>query len=256
MMKPFFLWNNVLRGITPTFSGTTVAGKAPANATDWHDFSYFTADSGDLDFTVGANTDIDAFSIYTATHTASSTIALKYESGVSSFTTLHTYTATSGKLTLDTFSSVTVASGRRIRISFTGGPINVRQLVVGEYLEAEQGQYDDITWPNLAGGVKTSNIVSVNGSIIGRTIKRMERKGVLSLEYLSASWYRTNWEPFAKHAARYPFIWQPNPAGRPDEVGFAAVEGGLPSPTNMGGMGDRMHSNWNLHILTADENSI
>jgi len=253
MIKPYFLWDNVLRGLSSTWSGTTVSGKAPANATDWFDWSYFEADAGDLDYTVSADTDIDAASIYTATNTAATTIALKYESGVSSFTTLKTWTATSGKLTLDTFSSVTVSSGRRIRLSFSGGDINVRQLVVGEKLEAEQGQYADMTYPTLTGGVKTSNVVSVNGSIIGRTIKRLERRGVLSLEYLSASFYRNSFEQFAQHAARRPFIYQPNPAGRPNDVAFAAVEGGIQSPQNMAGMGDRMSMSWKLHMLVADE---
>lgn len=253
MMKPKFLWNNVLRGITPSFSGTTVSGKAPANATDWFDWSYFTADAGDLDYTVGADTDIDAASIFTATHSTSTTISLKYESGVSSFTTLKTWTATSGKLTLDEFTGVTVSSGRRIRFSFSGGDINVRQLVVGEVLEAEQGQYSDMTYPSLTGGVKTSNVVSVNGSIIGRSIKRLERRGNLNLEFLSASWYRTNWEPFAQHASRYPFIYQPNPTGQPTEVAFSAVEGGVPSPSNMANRGDRMMVKYKLHNLVADE---
>jgi len=256
MMRPKFLWNNVLRGITPTWSGTTVTGKGPANSVDWFNWSYFTADAGDLDFTMTANTDIDAASIYTATNTASTTIALKYESSVSSFTTLKTWTATSGKLTLDEFTGVTVSSGRRIRLSFSGGDINVRQLVVGEVLEAEQGQYDDMTYPTLTGGVKTSNVVSVNGSIIGRSIKRLERRGTLSLDYLSASWYRTNWEPFAKHAARYPFIYQPNPSGQPTEVAFSAVEGGISSPSNMANLGDRMTFKWKLHNLVADEFAI
>ena len=255
MMKPKFLWNNVLRGITPTWSGTTVTGKGPANATDWFDWSFFEADAGDLDFTMTANTDIDAASIYTATNTASTTIALKYESSVSSFTTLKTWTATSGKLTLDEFTGVTVSSGRRIRLSFSGGDINVRQLVVGEVLQSEMGQFTTMTWPTLTGGVKTSNVVSVNGSIIGRSIKRLERKGVLDMEYFSAAWYRANWEPFVQHAARYPFIYAPDLDGRPTEVAFAAVEGGVQSPSNMG-LGDRMAHKMKLHMLAADEFAI
>jgi len=252
MMQPKFLWDNVLRGITPTWSGTTVSGKGPSNATDWFDWSYFEADAGDLDYTMSDSTDIDAATIYTATNTATTTIALKYESGVSSFTTLKTWTATSGKLTLDEFSGVTVSSGRRIRLSFSGGDINVRQIVVGEVLEAEQGQFTTMKWPTLTGGVKNSNVMSVNGSIIGRSIKRLERKGMLDLEYLSASWYRANFEPFVQHAARYPFIYAPDLDGRETEVAFAAVEGGIQSPENMG-LGDRMSSKMKLHMLAADE---
>ena len=69
MIYPKFLHSNSLRGITPTWSGTTVAAKGPENAVDWFDFSYFEADSGTLDYTVAADTDIDALSVYVATFT-------------------------------------------------------------------------------------------------------------------------------------------------------------------------------------------
>lgn len=254
MMKPRFLYDSVLKGITPTFSGTTVVGKGPTNSTDWMDFSYFTADAGDLDFVTTTNTDIDAIAIYCATHTASSTIALKYESTVSSFTTLATKTATSGILSLDEFTGVTVTSGRRIRLSFTGGPVNVRQIVVGEVMEAEMGQFDTMIYPNFTQGVKSTNVMSVNGSILGRSIKRMDRRGKLSLEHLTAAWVRSTWEPFANHCVRFPFIYWPNPTGQPTEVAFASVLM-VQGPQNMG-MGDRMSVEWDLHMLVADNEAV
>ena len=177
MILPKFLYNNVLRGITPTWSGTTVTGKEPANAIDWRDFSYFSADSGNLDFTMTANTDIDTLSVYVATFTGTGaeTIELQYESSPSVYTSLQTVNPAGGKLTFDEFTGVTVSSSRNIRfVIATGtGTLLIRQLVVGEVLEAETGQFASMTYPNLVGGVKVSNVISTNGSIIGRSIKML-----------------------------------------------------------------------------------
>jgi len=252
-LKPKVLYNNVLRGVTPTWSGTTVSGKPPASATDWRDFSFFEADAGDLDFTMGSDTDIDSFSIYTASHSTSNTIALKYESGVSSFTTLQTYTATSGKLTFDEFSSVTVSSGRRIRISFTGGTVNVRQLVVGEALEMQRGQWDSAVPPTFTQGVKFTNTISENGSVLGRSIKRLERTGKIMLDHLTASWVRSDWEPFSEHCARYPFIYKWDPVTYSSEIGFAFATK-INAPKHAGN--SFLSVDMPLRVLVADEEAI
>lgn len=256
MILPKFLYNNVLRGITPTWSGTTVTGKEPANSIDWRDFSYFSADSGNLDFTMTTNTDIDTLSVYVATFTGTGaeTIELQYEDSPASFTSLQTVNPAGGKLTFDEFSGVTVTSGLKIRFVITTGTgtLLIRQLVVGEVLTAETGQFASMTYPNLTGGVKVSNVIATNGSIIGRSIKRLERTGMLDLDLLTATWYRANWETFAQHAARYPFIYQPDSTNYASEVAFSAVEGGIPSPKNMG-KGDRMAISWKLRNLVADE---
>ena len=255
MIKPKFLYSNVLRGITPTFSGTTIVGSGPANATDWRDFSYFEADTGELDYTVSADTDIDAISIYVATTAGSNSITIKYESTPSTYTTLKTYATPSGTLTLDEFTGVTVLSGRKIRLSIVAATtMKIRQIVVGEVLEAEQGQFASMQYPTLFGGAKISNTISVNGSIIGRTIKRLERSGTLELQYLTASWVRSTWEPFAQHAIRYPFIYKPDPTNYVNEVAFSATEK-VSAPSNSG-KGDRMNVSWKLRNLVADQYAV
>ena len=258
MLLPKVLWNSPLRGITPTFSGTTLAGKPPANAVDWLDFSYFEADSGNLDYTMTTDTDIDAFSVYVATFTGTGaeTITLQYESSPSAFTTLGTaVNPAGGKLTWQEFTPVTVSSGRKIRfvINVGTGTLLIRQLVVGEALEMETGQFASMVYPSLNAGVKTSNTQSVNGSILGRTIKRQEKKGKLSLENLTASWVRSNWEPFAAHACRYAFIYAPNTRDYTDEISFATMEGELKAPMNTAGRGSRMSVEMPLRMQFADE---
>ena len=257
MIKPKFLFSNVLRGITPTWSGTTVSGSGPANATDWRDFSYFQADSGNLDYTMTADTDIDTLSVYVAnfTGTGSQSIELQYESSPSTFTSLETKTTTSGKLTFDEFTGVTVSSGRKIRFVITvgTGSLLIRQLVVGEVMEAERGQWADATVPTFYQGIQVTNSISQNGSVLGRSIKRVEKQGKINLDFLSASWVRSTWEPFAQHAARYPFIYQWNNRDYPLETAFAVAQKiQAPSHTSNG----LLNANMPCRFLVADENAI
>jgi hypothetical protein len=256
-IQPRFLYNNVLRGITPTWSGTSVSGSTYENALDWLDYSYFQANSGNLDFTMTANTDIDTLSIYVAnfTGTGSQSIVLQYESSPSTFTTLVTKTTTSGKLSFDDFSGVTVSSGRKIRFVITvgTGALLIRQLVVGEAMTAERGQWASATPPTFYQGIKVTNSISQNGSILGRSIKRVEKQGQIKLDHLSASWVRSTWEPFAQHAARYAFIYQWNERDYPLETAFAIAQDiKAPNHTNSGLLSVDMP----CRFLVADENAI
>jgi hypothetical protein len=258
MIYPKFIYNNALRGITPTWTGTTVAGKGHENCVDWRDFSYFQADSGTLDYTVGADTGLDSFSVYVAsfTGTGAETIEIQYESAPSTFTSLQTVNPAGGKLTFDEFSSVTVLSGRKIRIIITvgTGSLLIRQLVAGEALTAEYGQYESMTYPDLLGGVKVTNNIAQNGSVLGRSIKRTERMGKIELDYLTPSWVRNTWEPFAAHMARYPFIYLPDPTNHPTVVAFTVAEQ-IATPQNTP-YGDRHSVSFKVRHLVADELSI
>jgi len=253
MIKPKFLWDSAIRGITPTFSGTTIAGKTPANATDWRDFSFFTADTGNLDYVMTSDTTIDAVSIFVATYTGggSESIALKYESSPSTFTTLATLSTTGGKLSLTEFTEVTVLTGRKIRFVITAGTsLDIRQLVVGPILEAETGQYQGMQDPILLGGLKSTNTISANGSIIQRSIKRLERMSTLELTYLSPAFVRGDWEDFSRHAARYPFIYAWNFGEYPLSIGFSV---GDVKPAKVTGPAELMAVSWKIRSLVADE---
>lgn len=257
MIKPKFLYNNVLRGITPSWSGTTVSGSPPASSLDWKDFSYFSADSGNLDFTMTADTDIDTLSVYVATFTGTGaeTIELQYESSPSVYTSLQTVNPAGGQLTFDEFSGVTVSSGRNIRFVITvgTGTLLIRQLVVGEVMEAEQGQWSTATNPEFYQGIQVTNTIAQNGSILGRSIKREERSGKIMLDHLTAAWVRSTWEPFAKHMARYPFVYSWNPRDYPDEIALCTVSKiSTPSHTQNG----LLSVNAPCRFWVADEDAI
>ena len=248
------LYNNVLRDATTvTYSGTETSGFEKENATDYFDWTLFRTSSGStsLDFTVGTDTDLDSVSAYVKTVGGTNSITLQYESSVSAFTTLQTYSAPSGSLTFDTFNSVTVSSGRRIRFSIVSATsIDIRQLWAGEYMEFQRGQWATATPPTLTQGIKVSNNISVNGSFLGRSIKRTERSGKISLEHLTQDWVRDTWEPFADHCARSPFVylWSDNTAYS-SEVGYCFAEN-IVVPKNAGN--SFMSVEMPLRMLVAD----
>jgi hypothetical protein len=224
MIKAKILYNNVIKGLTPTWSGTTATGKPPASSIDWLDWTFFEADAGNLDFTVGADTDIDSVALYCATAAGSNSIELQYESAPSTFTSLATFSTPSGTLDITEFTGVTVSSGRRIRFVITAATtIDIRQLIVGEVMEAEQGAWATVTAPDFVQGVKVTNNISQNGSMLGRSIKRSEKTGKIVWDHLTDSWCRNTLDSFVRHAARYPFIWQWDPTGHPNDVGFASA---------------------------------
>lgn len=244
MIKPRFLYNNILRLATVT------------ELTDWRDFTYLLKGGGSVDWTIPTEQTIDAWSVYTGWVDNTSTTAtcqLQYESSPSVFTTIETIDQDDflGLISLRTFSEVTVAAGRRIRVNFSvnGETPAYRQICVGQYLESEIGQYTDASNPRFTYGYKSTNTIAQNGSILNRSIKRIERTGVLNLQYLTEQWYRDSFEPLAQHAVRYPFIYQPDPTNYPKECAFAVAEQVTQPKRSGAGLGSRLDVNWKLRML-------
>jgi hypothetical protein len=189
--------------------------------------------------------------------TTNQSLELYYESSPGSFTLIDTASDCWGKIRMRNFAEVTVLSGRRIRIEAdrgTGASIDVRQVAVGQRLEAEMGQYVDASNPNYTYGYKFNNSISENGSILARSVERIEKMGKLNLEYLTENWYETYWEPFAKHSVKYPFFYQPDPDNNPNAVAFASAE--KVSEPQRSGKGSRLNVNWNLRMLSSEENHV
>lgn len=247
MIKPKFLYNNVLRDDTIE------------ELTDWRDYTIADKGNQNTDYTVSADRTIDGWAFYAAATVAEqtgATLTLYYESSAGVFTQLDQVVGVWGKIRMREFSSVTVLSGRRIRITTSGigGTLPFRQFAVGQVLEAEQGQYMDAINPDFTYGYRATNTISQNGSIIARDIKRVEKTGKLNIQYLTEAWFRANWEPLAKHAVKYPFFYQPNPRDYPNEVAFASAS--KMSVPKRSGLESRLDVSWDLKVLTSEENLV
>lgn len=230
--KAIVLYSNVMRvtGNTTSYSGTEVTGFEVENTYDWRDFSLFRSDTGTntVDTVLAADTTIDCGAVWTVNRELAGTILLQLETSPSVFTTLATFTlsAVAETLLLTSFTSVVGLAGRKVRWSIAAGAasLDVRQLCVGVKLENPIGQYVGHKPINLFQGIVTTNIISVNGSIIGRNYRRLTRRDSIEWSPLDPGWLRTYWEPFTKHASRNAFFFQWAPATYPTEVVFASAE--------------------------------
>jgi hypothetical protein len=68
----------------------------------------------------------------------------------------------------------------------------------------------------------------VNGSIIGRNTRRVDREARLDFSPVTAAWVRAYWEPFVVHMQKYGCFYQWNPTTYPAEIVFAGCERIMP----------------------------
>lgn len=209
-----------------TYSGTETEGFEKENLTDYLDFSTFRPEVSvvtSLDFTVSEALTINRWSLFIKkeAHLGFLNIRLYYESSPSTYTLLDTVTFASGILETRTFTDTAVAVGRNIRIEFDMGSdtYDIRQIMVGPVFQLERGQYAGVNPPTLRQGVVMNNSISVNGALLGSSVKREKVTTRIDQEFLTESWERGAWEPFAIHASRgRGFFYQWNPTEYPDEV--------------------------------------
>lgn len=224
-----------------SYSGAEVVGFEKENAIDWRDFSLFRIPiaAENLDITMGADTEIDSFGWYTAPgENRIIALLVQYESAPAVFTTLSfSQSNLDGVLGLKPFTPVTVLAGRILRVTTTapiGGDQDIRQITVGKRLDFPIGQHRGIRPPNLRGTFVTSNVISVNGSFLGRDKVRADLQGDIELEFLQPQTFvRDLWVPFMEHAERFAFFYAWDLDGFPDEVVFAWARD-TPRPLNTG----------------------
>jgi len=210
-------------GATVSYTGTEIDGFNHANVYDYKDFSLFQPEASAvtaIDITLTNARDIDCWCFYNTKSggTGLYSVNLYYETSPSTFTSLDTTAAVDGSLTFRTFTSVTVAAGMRIRIEFNmgAGPHYMKQLMVGEFMEMERGQYAGVNPPRLTQGIVQSNNISENGAILGTSVKRVDVKSSIDLMYLTETWVRDTWDPFALHASKgrgFFYKWNPTEYG-------------------------------------------
>ena len=230
------LWDNVLRDATPVESSPAPSGFDVTNAIDWRDFTlYRPAANSYFTVTLPQPRNIDSFSVFVGVGQAGSTITLSYESSPGVFTNLGTAVlGDSPSIAFNTFNVVTVLAGRKVKVTFasnTGAGLYIKQIVAGVRLTFPIGEWEGKTPHYFNSGYVVENVISMNGSLIARNIRRVEKSGSINLEYLSYNWIFTYWEPFAAHAARYPFLYRWNPTDYPWDTIFAAADQ-INAPTN------------------------
>ncbi len=247
-------YDNALRNGTVTFSGPEVSGFESINSYDWRDFSEFLVPAGTtktLDVVLSKAMTLDALIVWCAGVT-NTVVTLQEETSPGVFTTRLTVNLAAA-VALDgirysTGGPFAVTLGTKIRISIAAvGDAYFRQIFAGPRLQFPIGQYDGVTPPTLTHGIVSENVIALNGSVIGKNYRRIERSAAIDLEYLTASWVRSYWDAFALHMARRACFYNWSPALYPDDIAFAATDDINP-PVNKGPPG-RMSVSMKLKCL-------
>ena len=226
-------------GVTITYSGTEIVGFEEINSHDWKDFTLFRVETATttLDIELAADADINTASPWCKKISGiTGDIKLYYESAPAVFTLLATFkdTIQAGVPQWKEFPRVTVLSGRKVRWEFivSGGTSDIRQLTTGIQLMAPRGQRGGVNPPTLQSGIVVNNVIAVNGSIIDRSVRRLDRNYNIDWDFVSEEFVRTDWETFAIHMTDKACVYAWDYDNHPDEIVFASAES-IVAPLNM-----------------------
>lgn len=236
LVIPEILYDNLARvaGASPSYDGASVNPAFPlANCFDWRDWTLFQVQPGTTDivfFSPGGAT-VTAFAWFVKALTAADTgfsLRLFWEVSPGVFSPLtDAIDPLSFPQGMRSFSAQVIPAGRRLLVRFVvpgGRFLYVRQLAAGAALIPPIGQQVGIEPPSLQQGWKTSNGVSVNGSLIGRSLVRLLKEYTIDLEYLTPDFCANTWAPFCTHALRFPFFFRWSPRNYPNDCLFASAK--------------------------------
>lgn len=125
------------------------------------------------------------------------------------------------------------ASPDSIRISIRNNPTEPRLAVlyVGQSLVLQRRIYVGHTPITMGRNLSVVGGMSESGQYLGEVIRRESLSTSVSLNNLTASWYRENLNVFFGQRPRKPFFWAWRPEKYPDEIGYAWLSGN-PQPSN------------------------
>lgn len=126
-------------------------------------------------------------------------------------------------------------SARRVRVRITGTtPPRMAVCFAGPVLAMQRMIYGGHAPINLSRETELKQALSRGGQFLGQTYRRLGVRTSASFQHLSASWYRSEFDPFVRHVRKgfpYFFAWRPD--DYPLEVGYVWTDQDI-VPTNMG----------------------
>jgi len=167
-------------------------------------------------------------------HTAGGTLTIQTATtSGGAYSTVATITSsTRSTAALSSFSSRTVGG---IKLIWSGGTGQKTAAVVfaGLKLAMQRPQYAGVKPLSLISNTGYTPQTSDSGQFLGRQIVRQGVKASASFRHLDDDWYRTNFDPFARHAIKNPFFFAWNPDEDPAGVIYAWAESDI-QPEKMG----------------------
>jgi hypothetical protein len=240
MVQAQVLWDSLFFRYRSSlaYSGTVTAGFDAVNAIDWRDFTLFRYNDPGVTKTLTVTcspvaTLADTLVVWLVGPTipASLVVTAQVSADGSTWESLGGGTIGAVMQWFDLAAATVDINYARVQITCPTGPVDFRSIAFGPRLQFPIGQWQDVNPPQLYQGVIMENVMAVNGSILGRNIKRIEKTGKISLTLLEPAWIRAEWQAFAVHVGKQAFFHRWNPVGYPNEVAFA-VATEIVAPTN------------------------
>lgn len=176
------------------------------------------------------------------------TVLLEYSHDATTWTTVDSVEPADNTALMMLFAEV---QARYWRITISGGTApTVGVVYLGQVLEMQRSIYGGHTPITLGRQTTIRPSVSEKGQWLGRSIVRNALATGYSFRHLTASWYRANFDPFAKAARSRPFFIAWRPETYPSEVAYGWTNDDI-TPSNMG-VRDYMEVSFNV-VGHADE---
>lgn len=234
---PNLWYDNAVKDAPYTLSAgiTESPGFQWVNVSDWRDFTEFKwapLSMSYVEMTLPSAKTMSAFIMWASVVNASLYV-LSAELGApgGGFTSLAGLQVGPSRPVCAPFPAVTVPAGNKIRITrvlISNVPDIThvfRCVFAGTGVTVERGMFNGIQPPLASGSFVSDTVLSVNGSIIGRNVRREDRQMKLDFSPVTAGWVRTSWEPFVAHMQKFACFYQWNPNGPyGTEIVFAGAE--------------------------------
>ena len=126
-------------------------------------------------------------------------------------------------------------SRRFWRVTFNGSADvpKMAVLYIGEILVVQRSIYGGHSPAILSRDTKLNQNMSDGGQFLGQYIRRRGINGKISLNNLTAGWYREHFDPFVQAAREFPFFVAWRPVDYPQEVAYGWTDKNI-TPTNIG----------------------
>jgi len=161
-----------------------------------------------------------------------------------SWVTVSTFTFTTNKPFMQTFTAAT-SGGWRVVVSASSGIPVIGNLFLGELLDVGESAQIGFRPPLSMKTIGTPS-TSVTGDFIGSTIRSMAEDCDLKFKYLTPAWIRSTWMPFYEHIKSKPVLIQWDSATYTDEVAYAWAD---PKRLNIPKYSTSVHMDIDLKLL-------
>lgn len=212
---PLIGYENLLRdsGATVTYSTQTIGFEA-SNAYDWLEYSQWLPSASGASWIRASFSSAQSCDYFAcAAHTIganSGSVVLQYSTnGGSSWSNAFTPVVPVGTdVVWQSFDSVSAADWRVLVTATPAAGLGV--VSFGSAMQCQRGVTGGFSPPDLAFNDNLTNVVSINGTYLGRSLISEGIQIDVQLENVTEAWAHDTWRPFLIHARQYPFFIQWN----------------------------------------------